>query len=171
MTQSTPQGGERGQANPLKAENNRKDNATTEGKENAEEHPSDTRSQRGEGPPPHKQLQEAGGRDEGRTTKGAWSKNLEKQIPRPLTTRKRRPGLDHGGLNKQEETPPPGLDHPETFEQTPWTGSSRADIAAGAAASRRGITGEMWPDAQDCIIWGGYARGAAAAGTRSSGEK
>ena len=55
----------------------------------------------------------------------------------------RRPGRVNPGRNKEQGLPPPGLDHPgKSGSRTPWTGSSGADQAARAAATRTGSSGD-----------------------------
>ena len=56
-----------------------------------------------------------------------------------------RTGLEHPGRNKQQGTPPPGLEHLRTSDgQTPRTGSSGAGQAAETAAPRTGASRDQW---------------------------
>ena len=49
---------------------------------------------------------------------------------------------------KQQEPPPPGLDHPGTSKAlTPRTGSSGAEQERAATTPGTGSSGEKWPDA------------------------
>ena len=67
-----------------------------------------------------------------------------------------RHGLDHPGWNKQHEPPQPGLDDPGTKgDQTPQTGTSGVEQAAGATAPTTRRSRDTWlADAPDWSIWG-----------------
>ena len=67
-----------------------------------------------------------------------------------------RHGLDHPGWIKQDEPPHPGLDHPGTKGgQTPRTGTSGVEQAAGATAPATRKSRDTWrADATDWSIWG-----------------
>ena len=62
----------------------------------------------------------------------------------------------HPGSIKQHEPPHPGLDHlGKKGAQTPWTGTSGVEQAAGATApTTRKWRDTWWADAQDWSIWG-----------------
>ena len=64
--------------------------------------------------------------------------------------------MDHPGWIKQQDPPPPGLDHPGTRGgQAPTKGASDADQAGGAAATPDwSIQGQVAEDAPDQIILG-----------------
>ena len=63
----------------------------------------------------------------------------------------RRPGQEHPGPTKQQEAPPPGLEHPETSGgHTPTKGATGAEQAGGAAATPDwNIQGQVAVDSLD----------------------